>query len=206
MNDLPLEVRIVERITNTGQDLGQLLRREHDRITCQSQVRERLAFDEFHRDERLPVVDAHFVNLDDVGMAQAPRGHSLEAEPPEIVVVGKRTQQQKLEGHEAVEAALAGLVDDPHPTARNLLQQFIVAELALILRHQRRPGCFRRGRIHRALQETAGAQDVDKGRPTGCPLFLSASIRIGRRFHEPEPPAAGDRAARSIATPYLDKE
>ena len=55
---------------------------------------------------------------------------SASAEAGHVARRGQLALQDHLEGDDAVEADLPGLVDDAHAAAGDLLQQFVVAEVA----------------------------------------------------------------------------
>ena len=62
------------------------------------------------------------------GMLEARGGDGLGAKALEHRRSGKLAKQQHLDGDDAVEADLAGAVDDAHAAAGDLVEQFVVAE------------------------------------------------------------------------------
>ena len=77
----------------------------------------------------LPLVFADFVNGHDVGMIEIGRRLGLALKALHVVGRGELTGEDHLQGHDAVEAHLPGLVDDAHAAAGDLLQQLVVAEV-----------------------------------------------------------------------------
>jgi hypothetical protein len=71
---------------------------------------------------------AHFMDGDDMRVPQLGRGLGLGAEAIELFLGRQMLSQHHLEGHGPVQALLPGLVDHPHATAGDFLQQFVVAE------------------------------------------------------------------------------
>ena len=65
-----------------------------------------------------------------LGMVEVGDRLGLVAEPPHLVVAGPVPGPDHLEGDEAVEAELPGLVDDAHAAAAQDAEQLVVAEVA----------------------------------------------------------------------------
>ena len=78
----------------------------------------------------LALVLAHLVDWHDLRMVQVGRRLRLGAEPLHFTARREASGQDHLERDQAVERHLPGLVDDPHPAPRDLLQQLVVAEVA----------------------------------------------------------------------------
>ena len=74
-------------------------------------------------------MDADFVDGDDVGMLEAGGRDGFGAKALDELRAGLRPEQQHLERDNPVQALLPGLIDDPHPAPRDLLQQLVVAEV-----------------------------------------------------------------------------
>ena len=81
------------------------------------------AFEQLQRDERQAVDLADLVDLDDVGMAEPGDGLGLDPEAGEVVGAGLAAAADHLEGDQAVQARLPGLVDDPHAAFAELLRR-----------------------------------------------------------------------------------
>ena len=88
------------------------------------------AGDELHREVVLAVVLADLVDRDDAGVVEQRHGLGLVLEPPQLVVAGEQAGLDHLQRHRAVEADLAGLVDDAHAAAAQLAADLVVAEVA----------------------------------------------------------------------------
>ncbi len=63
-------------------------------------------------------------------MVELRSGLGLGVETLDVLLGGQLTREDHLEGHDAIEADLPGLVDHAHPAAPDLLQEFVVAEVA----------------------------------------------------------------------------
>ena len=88
------------------------------------------ALDELHAEVALAVVLADLVDRDDAGVVEQRDGLGLVLEPAQLGVVGQDAGLDHLEGDGPVEADLAGLVDDAHAAAAQLLLDLVVAEVA----------------------------------------------------------------------------
>ena len=76
-----------------------------------------------------PVVLADLVDLDDVGVLQAGDGLGLGPEAAGGLGPGVLAGQDHLEGDEAVEPDLPGLVDDAHAAAAQLAEDLVAGDL-----------------------------------------------------------------------------
>ena len=85
--------------------------------------------EQLQRHERQAVDLADVVDLDDVGMAEPGDGLGLDAEPGEVIGPGLAAAEDHLQGDQAVQAPLAGLVDDAHPPLAQLLQDLVARNL-----------------------------------------------------------------------------
>ena len=92
------------------------LRTSGNRLAAANQLRERLAADELHGDERPAVEDAELVDRDDVGVRQAAggAGFALEALAHLLVV---EALAQELDRDGAIERGIAGEIHVAHPAA-----------------------------------------------------------------------------------------
>lgn len=80
--DDPVAMRALERVEQLGHEVDDLAEIEADPTT--RVTGEVTAFDIFHHDERQRIVDAVFVDADDVRVLQAARGARLVAEPGRV--------------------------------------------------------------------------------------------------------------------------
>ncbi len=87
------------------------------------------ARDPLHAEESLSVMLPDLEDGDDVRVVQGGDGLGLILEPTEIVIGGEGAGPDQFEGDDAVEADLAGFVDDTHATLTEDLQQFVIAEI-----------------------------------------------------------------------------
>jgi len=92
--------------------------------------RERAALDELHAEILLPAVLADFVERHDVRMIQASGGLGFGVKASHLRIAGQQSGANHLHGDDAVEADLAGAIDDAHAAGSKFLQQFVVAEVA----------------------------------------------------------------------------
>ena len=86
------------------------------------------AVDPLHGEVEAPLA-VDLVDRHDVRVVEAGRRLGLEEEPPPLGLRGERAGLDDLQRDDAVEAPLAGLVDDAHAAPRDLLQQLEVAEV-----------------------------------------------------------------------------
>ena len=98
-----------------------------------------------HREERVALAFADFVNLDDVQMLQTRGGAGLSMKACQLFFPCERSRQHHLERHDPVEPKLVGPVDNPHPAPADLLQDLVAGGSQGLggryFRH--RPCCFR---------------------------------------------------------------
>src|SRR6185369_12709738 len=78
---------------------------------------QRLAFDVFHRDVRLAIVFANFVDREDVRMVQRRRRARFLKETPAAILLLNVFRRKQLERDDALEFVIVSLVDRAH-TAR----------------------------------------------------------------------------------------
>ena len=91
-----------------------------------------------HREEVAAVLLSDLVDLHDVGVLEAGGGLGLAREAGDqlasIVLLGRGlvdpvVELEDLERHDAIEVALPGLVDDPHPPSGDLAEDLVLPEL-----------------------------------------------------------------------------
>ena len=105
-----------------------------------------LAGDELHRQEGAVPLLAHLENLHDVRMREPGGGFRFGAKPCTLARAMRR--KHHLQGDDATQAALPGLIDDAHPAAADLLND-VVAGQEWPLVAIRAETAIDRGRAHR---------------------------------------------------------
>ena len=86
--------------------------------------------DQLHDDEKAPVDLAEREDPHDLRVVEHRGDLGLIRAPPQAILGRHGTGPEHLQGHESVLAEIAGLIDDPHIAAAQLLDQLEVAELA----------------------------------------------------------------------------
>jgi hypothetical protein len=86
------------------------------------------AIDIIHHQEMLSVVNANFVDANDIRMMKAAGRYGFDTEAPDHVLAGHRTEQQHLDGDNSVEAFLTRPVNDTHAAPSDFLKQFVIAK------------------------------------------------------------------------------
>src|SRR5713101_3379819 len=81
-----------------------------------------------HDDERLPGLLADFVNRADVGVIQCRGGLGFALETGEGLGISCDLIGQELQGHEAVQFHILGLVHHAHPATAELLDNAVVRD------------------------------------------------------------------------------
>jgi hypothetical protein len=94
------------------------------------QLRETLALDEIHDEERLSLVRADFVDGDDVRVLQTGCRRCFRAEALREFLARLVAEQEHLHRDDSAKALLPRLVNDPHSAARDFFEQFVIAERA----------------------------------------------------------------------------
>ncbi len=108
---------VVSRLHGSGQRLHQRRRfPNRQRRTIQLLVQAAAAA-EFQGEEGLALVFADLMDLHDVGMLQTGDRFRLDLEAGQIRLAGVTAGQDHLQGDEAMEFVLPGLVDDAHAAA-----------------------------------------------------------------------------------------
>jgi hypothetical protein len=87
-----------------------------------------LAIQKLHGNERLATLLADIVDRADVGMVQGRRCLRFPAEPLQRLPVLGHVFGQELQGHKTVKPGVLGLVDNPHATAPELLDDAVVRD------------------------------------------------------------------------------
>jgi len=120
-----LFVRVVNRFRDQLHVTRGLRRRQR---AVADELREVLTLDQVHREKVLAFVHPDLVNRNDVWVLQNPRGGGLAAKSLCGLLAGQVSSQNHFYGHDAVEGTLAGPIDDAHPAAGDLLDEFVIAE------------------------------------------------------------------------------
>ncbi len=129
--DDPAAVRVVERLGDLADDLGDALERE--RRLLGDELLEVLPLDVLHRDERgvrLGVL-ADVVHRDDVRVGQDPRGLGFAEEPLlelSLLDVVLAHGADRLERHEPADDGVAAEVDDAHGALPQLADHLVATE------------------------------------------------------------------------------
>ena len=72
----------------------------------------------------------HFVNRYDMRMVQLRHRLRLIAESSPVFLAGESPRPDQLQGHDTIEAALAGLKNNTHASLADRANQLVVAEIA----------------------------------------------------------------------------
>ena len=116
--------------------LGQCIRRLGRRSSTIAELHaaaadqsiQRVAGDVLHHDVVETVLAGDLVDRDDVRMVERRGGLRLLHEPALTLGVGDGLGAQDLDGNEAIETGVPGLVDLPHPAGSELLDDFVVTD------------------------------------------------------------------------------
>jgi hypothetical protein len=85
--------------------------------------------DQFHAEEGDAVVVADFVNRDNMGMVEGRGGLRFAAETVQLGARRHACAEEHLQRYDAIQAPLAGAIDDAHTAAGDFTEQFVIAEL-----------------------------------------------------------------------------
>ena len=91
-------------------------------------VFQRRAFEKLHRDKRVPLVPADFVNSADVGMVQRRSRPSLPPEALQSLGILRQLIGKKFQRDEAAKLGIFGLVHHPHTTAAQLFENVVTGD------------------------------------------------------------------------------
>ncbi len=134
MDDAPV-VGVLDRLGHLARQRGRLARGQWTAGDFLGQAR---ALDEAHAEVVLVLVLADLVDRYDPRVIEPGGGLGLQVKPPDVHLVGELARQDHLERHRAIQADLAGAVDDAHAAAGDLGEQLVVAEVADLARRLRR--------------------------------------------------------------------
>lgn len=146
-------------------------------------LREALAFHMAHGKIRPAFVFADFIDRHDVGMLQAGGGFGFRLEAAHLGLGGELAGADELQGDDAVEADLPGLIDGAHAAGANFPEQLVIAEAAKGRRRRAgRGGGFAGGQAQ--VQQAGRAVPsggVRRQRLTaiGATLHVGGSVRRG---------------------------
>ena len=107
---------------------GDLERAEEVELAALDEGLHRLARDELHRDVEALGPLAHVVHLGDRRVVHRRRRVRLLQEPPLALLVARELGGQDLEGHQAAQVRVAGLVDDAHAALPEQLLDLVVLD------------------------------------------------------------------------------
>ena len=119
----PLGVRRLERLAHLRDDRRRLLRREPPFLP--QQAAQVLPLDKVHADELDPLRFSQVENADHVLVRHLPRQDQLLLEAPQHLLLIGQLRTDHLERHDAVELAVARLVDRSHAALAQQLQDFV---------------------------------------------------------------------------------
>jgi len=122
-----LRVRRVQRIRDLDSERQHVV--ERNRL-ARNLLPQRSAFEAFHRNERLPIVLADFVNGADVGMIQRGGGFRFTLEASERLSVFRYVARKEFEGYKAIEFEILRFVNHAHTAAADLFDHTIVRDYA----------------------------------------------------------------------------
>ena len=125
--DDALGVRRLERVRDLGAEVEQGRDLEG---ALADPLAQRLALEQLHRDEVLPLVLVDRVDRADAGVVEGRGGAGLALEALERGGVPGHLGRQELERDVAAEGGVLGLVDDAHPTAAELRGDAVVRHRA----------------------------------------------------------------------------
>src|SRR5271157_267702 len=132
--DDPLRVRRVQRVGELDRQVQQSIERKGRALPSRgsaersptNQLLERLPLQQFHGNERSTAVLVDVVDGADTGMIEGGRGLSLALEALQGLMVPGHFLRQELEGDEAVELGVFGLIDHTHSAAAEFLHDAVV--------------------------------------------------------------------------------
>ena len=120
-----LGVGRVQRVRHVDGDSQQLL--DFQRAVA-DQMLQGLAFQVLHDNERGPIIFADVIDGANVGMIQCRSGLGLAAKAAQRLLVAGNVLGEKLEGDEAAEARVLGLINYAHPATAKFLNHAVVGD------------------------------------------------------------------------------
>ena len=97
--------------------------------TKRPRCREVPPLDQLHGIERVPLMPPDLVDRHDVRMVETHNRLGLNQESADLRLGGELPGEDHLQRHHPIQADLPRLVNDPHPTAGNLFDEHVVADL-----------------------------------------------------------------------------
>ncbi len=122
---MPLTVRGLEPFGDFDRERQQTL---YVHGTAGDAMLQGYAVQKFHGNERLLAVLADFVDGADIGMVEGRSGASLAAEALQRLRVARHFVGKELEGDEAAEVGVFGLVDYSHAAAAEFVDDAVVRD------------------------------------------------------------------------------
>jgi hypothetical protein len=121
----PFRVRRVQRVRNLD---SQLQQRFHFQRTPGDPVLQRHPFQKFHRNERMPVVLADFVDCANIGVIQRGRRPRLAAKAFQRRRILRHVHRKKFQRDEASQLGIFGFIDHAHPAAAQLFRNAVMRD------------------------------------------------------------------------------
>ena len=113
---------------------------------------------EFHGEEGAVAAVADFVDLDDVGVLEEGHDPRLAQKPRPLLLRPRTGRKDGLQGHDAVQGDLPGLVDDGHPAAAHFLEDLVSRHAGPCLGRGRRRRFRRGGQDRRRRKRVFGSR------------------------------------------------
>ena len=135
------------------------------------QVLERRPLEEFHDDERAPVVLADIVDSADVGMVQSGRGQRLASKSTEGLGIFRQLVREQFERHKTMEPRVFRLVDDTHPAAPELMEDLVMRN-RLFRHHGALEGWLMVLQEHHKPRTASCREHRRRSGPTAAPSLL----------------------------------
>src|SRR6266404_1587722 len=173
-------------MANLSRDVQEFIKRDCLWLRRRDAVLERVSFQQFHRNEGLPLVLFDLVNRADVGMIQSRCCLRLTFKALERELIIGHPFRQKLERHMTAQFEIFRLEDHPHTAAPDDLEYAIVGDflpdqVAAEFRHWLRAGGICRWEPGRWFQLLNADQQAISA-PRQCFDVLRLARRIAQRF------------------------
>jgi hypothetical protein len=127
----------LQGVGDAGDELGRFRKAG---TPSQEEVRQRDALDKLAHDERDAIILADLVDGDNRGMSKLGDTTGLAEEAIALIAQGQIGGSRDLDRDDAVQLAVARLVDGAEGASANFLEQDEIAELALIVARRLAPG------------------------------------------------------------------
>ena len=168
-------VAVVERVGDLDPDVDDVA--EAQRLLPEQARQVRSADDRHHEEERA-LVPPEVVDRDDGGVVHLPDDLRLPLEA--LLELGREIRRgDELDGDFAVQDRVAGPVDDPHPAAAELAEDFVAVRKPRV-DHANIPSVGSRGPRRRSSGSTAdGGEPFDLGPREGVDLVVEEGQQQG---------------------------